>query len=278
MADTVTESKRRFLEAFPLSLVELISTPSVFRENMPFLADLPYPTAAIVRDLAEFAGYSYGAVRTALSRGRTSGYFDTYEDGGTTRFRYSPFQRSVNDAVKARGTSGDGFTIAVASFGEGESALRREIAGCLGWWGFASIARDAYISGRIDTSGLEAELARIGAERKVLLFPCDPPGAKGFADRLVAAFDLGDRARRLRAFRAAARRFIEREGLDPLERGRRIMYSGPVSHKLFFVEEPPLPAAWLPTSYPLKDVKDAYGALMERHAGDLVAYYSSLCP
>ena len=68
----------RFETRYPVPLNELLLAPVVFRENLPALQGLPFASAQGMKDLAEFAGHSSGAIRTAMSRLRGSGLV---EDG-----------------------------------------------------------------------------------------------------------------------------------------------------------------------------------------------------
>ena len=59
--------KEEFLKKYPASLPELLTSPCIFRENLFFMKDLPYPGMNHMRDIGEYAHFSYGALRTACS-------------------------------------------------------------------------------------------------------------------------------------------------------------------------------------------------------------------
>ena len=69
-----------FKRKYPLQLQHILITPMIFRENVLLFRELPYPTLNGIRDLAEYAGFSYSAVRTALSRVRAKGEIETFKD------------------------------------------------------------------------------------------------------------------------------------------------------------------------------------------------------
>ncbi len=69
----MTRIARSFVTKYPVTLREIVSTPGIFHQSASLTEDFPYPGMAVIRDLAEFAGYEYGAVRTAVSRIRSAG-------------------------------------------------------------------------------------------------------------------------------------------------------------------------------------------------------------
>jgi DNA-binding transcriptional regulator PaaX len=266
------------MERYPLSLIEVISTPSVFRETEDGFRDLPYPNSAIIRDFAEYSGHSYGAVRTALSRARSSAYFEALiDDEGTTRYRLGKMPRSIAVSVNRRMAREEGFAIAVLSFPAGADSKRQAALETLGYYGFARFANNAYIAGKTDIPGLEAELAKLGFERNVFLFECEPSGSKAFSERLTAVFDLESRKKAILEFQKRAAKFLLQKGLGELERGRRGMYTGPISHKVFFTEEPPLPEDWLPKGYPREGAFAEFCGIMKEIASAVRSYYETLC-
>ncbi len=266
-----------FRAAWPLSLKEVLATPSIWAEHV--LAGVPglrAPGLPMLRDLAEFAGHSWGAVRTALSRGRASGEVECFQDAeGALRLRLSAVQRAVGEAVGQRAARPEGFLLAVASFCTEEEAGRRRVREVLGWFGFARIAHNAWACGLVDPAGVEAALARARVADHVFLFRCPGPQAASLERRLARAFDLRGRAAELLRFRRLAGAFLDERGLDPVTRGRRLLYAGPVFHEVCFGREPPLPASCLPAGYPLDEVRAWFHERTARGMADLVAYWEA---
>lgn len=266
-----------FLEAFPLSLKEAIIAPLVWRENaLGGMPGLLMPGMGIMRDFSGYAGYSYGALRTALSRSRSSGEVEAFRDeAGALRFRMGRLSRAIGAATAERSGRPEGYLLAVFSFTTAEEPQRRRLRELLGWFGFVRIAQNSYACGLMDRSGLEAALEEEGLSERVYLFSCPAPQDPGLEKRLARAFDLGARAAELEAFRRAAGSFLEEEGLDARERGRRLFYAGPVYHELCNTRESPLPATCLPEGYPLEGIHAWFRGLVAERMGDIAEYYRS---
>jgi DNA-binding transcriptional regulator PaaX len=269
---------RSFIRRHPLALQEVIATPMIFREYVPGFQGLPFPRAAIIQDLAAFAGHSPGALRTALSRLRTTGGFVSFTDpSGVTRFRLAESQRSVGGVVRAWPDRSEGFLIGVFSFRAPEEAKRRAARGILLRFGFKRIAQNTYLNGMIDTSGLEAEMRRSGVADRFYLFRCPEIDDPTLLVRLTRVFDVAGRKRALEGFRAELAAFLEEPGIDAMELGRRMFYAGPVLHRISFAEEPPIPARILPPGYTLSELRSYLDSAITARRRDIVHYYRRLC-
>jgi DNA-binding transcriptional regulator PaaX len=269
---------RSFIRRHPLSLQEVIATPMIVREYVPGLEGLPFPRSAIIRDLAAFAGHSPGAVRTALSRLRTTGDLVSLVDpSGVTRFRLTESQKSVSSLVRAWPERPEGFLIGVFSFRAPEEAKRRAVREILLHFGFKRIAQNTYINGMIDTSGLDAEMKRARVADRFYLFRCPEIDDPTLLRRLAEVFDVKGRQRTLEGFREELAAFLEEPGIDAMELGRRVFYAGPVHHRISFVEEPPIPARILPPGYPLSELRSYLDSAITTRRSDIVHYYRTLC-
>jgi DNA-binding transcriptional regulator PaaX len=271
-------SARSFIRRHPLSLQEVIATPMIVRENVPGLEGLPFPRSTIIQDLARFAGHSPGALRTALSRLRTTGELVSFADpSGVTRFRLTETQNSVSGVVRAWPERPEGFLIGVFSFRAPEEAKRRAVRETLRHFGFKRIAQNTYINGMIDTSGLEAEMKRAGVADRFYVFRCPEIDDPTLLGRLAEVFDVKNRKRTLEDFREELAAFLEEPGIDSMEIGRRVFYAGPVHHRISFAEEPPIPARILPPGYPLSELRSYLDAAITTRRSDIVRYYRALC-
>jgi DNA-binding transcriptional regulator PaaX len=250
----------------------------IFRENIPGFERLPFPSADIIRDFAALSGHDYGALRTAISRARASGELKDFVDkAGVRRFRLTPMQESVSRVVRDWRTRPDGFIVGVFSFHAREEAERRAVRESLQYFGFKRIAQNTYINGMIDTSGLEAELARAGVADRFYLFRCPSIDDKALLARLAEVFDVKGRARTLERFRADLEAFLEEPGIDEMEFGRRVFYMGPAQHRICFTEAPPIPARILPESYPLAGLMTYLRGVITDRWESIEKYYRTLC-
>jgi len=266
-----------FISKYPLPLREIITTPMIFREALPQFDKLPFPTLLAIRDLAEFAGHNYGALRTAISRARASGELESFLDqNGVTRFRLTKLQKSVSDVVVNWQNRPHGFILAVFSFRKDDEKERRATREILRYFGFKKLAQNTYINGMIATAGLEAEMERLKLNKNLYIFRCPQVDSPELLERLKNIFDIEKRARELSEFETDLKVFLNESSLTGDEFARRVFYAGPLHYSKCFVEEPPLPVSVLPEGYPLKRLLDFFDSIIRRCGREITIYYLKL--
>lgn len=241
-----------FLERHAVSLNELLIAPLVFRGSTSLLAGLPHATAPGMRDLAEFAGHGAGAIRTALSRLRSSGAIEAFDDEGATRYRLGASGSSIGLAVQQRFARPEGYVLAIFSFEAGDTRERQVVRDALKSYGFQKLAQNVYINGQIDTAPIEEAVAAHGLSQHLFLFRCPDQADPSLDRRLVALFDVKERARVLARFERELEGYLHAPGIDGDEAARRWLAAGPAHYRVTFVDEPALPARCLPADYPLE--------------------------
>src|SRR4030042_1558108 len=179
------QAARSFKRRHPLSLQEIIAAPAIFHEYVPDLSGLPFPRAAVIHDLAAFAGFSPGAVRTAMSRLRAAGELESFiDEAGVTQS-----QKTISGVVRAWPERPEGFLIGVFSFRAPEEAERRAVRETLRHFGFKRFAQNTYINGMIDTAGLETEMRNAGVADRSYVFRRPQIDDPALLRRLAAVFD-----------------------------------------------------------------------------------------
>jgi DNA-binding transcriptional regulator PaaX len=266
-----------FEKRHPLSLNELLIAPIVFRANLPELSNQPLASAAGMRDLAEFGGFSPGAIRTAMSRLRASGMVETQEDvTGVARYRLGRMSSSIARAVTSRPARPLGFLLVVFSFAAQDARERQVVREALKLHGFQKLAQNVYINGQIDTGELEAHFQEEGLTDRVYFFRCGDQDEPALRRRLTTLFDLSKRRDALDRFGRDLLAYLEAPRLDDLTFARRFFYAGPVHYRVTFVEEPPLPASYLPPGYPMERLQALLPALAARRAAALARYFRTV--
>ena len=275
--DGIEASRKGFFRIHPVSLREIIATPLIFRENLLESEGLPCPSAAHLRDLAAFAGYSYGALRTALSRAVSAGEMLSFRDeGGTTRYRMTPLHRGVSLTVRGQVKGGRGLTLAILPGGSGKGGERRAYREILPWYGFRQMEPGVWIRGRVDTDPLEENLADAGMMEGVILVNTDPEGVPlRLKERLLEVFSVESYVKEGRRLLEDMRRFIAGAD-DPGEFARRYFCLGPLYHDFSFTRGIPLPEELLPREFPGEEMDRIMGELLADRRKDLVDYYLSL--
>lgn len=264
-----------FLEKYPVPLNELLLAPALFRARLPALAQAPLASAAGMRDLAEFAGASPGAFRTAMSRLRASGLVRAQaDDAGVLRYTPAGLSRSVQSSVIGQPDRPKGFLLAVFSFAADDARERQVVREALRLHGFQKLAQNAYINGRIDTAGLEALFEREGVSHQVFFFKCEDDDDPTLRRKLASLFDLPARARALLRFQHDLLAFLD---VAPAhEFARHFLYAGPAHFRVTWLDEPPLPPQVLPEGYPLASLQELLPAVGARRATDLARYFRSV--
>lgn len=266
----------RFQKRYPVPLQELLLAPIVFRDDLPGPPSVPEVSAKAMADIASFGGYKDGAIRTALSRLRTSGTVEMRVDReGVTRYRLARLGRSIGEAVRGRPARPDGLLLAIFSFSASDGRERKIVRDALRLHGFHKLAQNVYVNGHIDTGGLEALFEREGIAEHVYWFRAGADDPR-LAARLTGLFDLDARARQLARLQGDLERYLGEPKLPPLEAARRLLYAGPVHYRVSYVEEPPLPAALLPAGYPLDALEAQMAGFVRRHARALQSWFSTV--
>ncbi|MFY0539793.1 hypothetical protein [Nannocystis pusilla] len=109
-----------------------------------------------------------------------------------------------------------------------------------------------YINGQIDTAPIEEAVAAHGLSQHLFLFRCPDQADPSLDRRLVALFDVKERARVLARFERELEGYLHAPGIDGDEVARRWLAAGPAHYRVTFVDEPALPARCLPADYPLE--------------------------
>lgn len=265
-----------FERKYPVPLNALLLAPIVFREDLPQLAKAPAVSSRAMTDLATFGGYRDGAIRTALSRLRASNTVATTVDAaGVTRYHLTALGRSVGSTVRSRPSRPHGLLLAVFSFAADDTRERKTVRDALRLHGFHKLAQNVYVTGDLDTSGLDALFEEEGLADHVYWFRARDEGDPRLLRRLTGLFDLEPRAKHLSTLATDLERYLDAPKLDPLTRARRFLYAGPVHYQHTFVDEPPLPASLLPKGYPLDALVRLMPAFARTHAGALERWFET---
>lgn len=219
-----------FLGKYPIDLSEIIVTPMIVRESVKEHIRLPAVCLTGIRAHAEYAGFSYGALRTAVTRLKKNGVINAFDDNGTTRYELCDFFNFITRHYTTYKDE-DGFTVAVLSLVEGGEKARYHIREILKTFGFQQISRNAYISGKMDIKGLQTELAKNSLENNLFIFDCNPMEDPGSLERIKKLWDLDEWTQKAEAFRDDLLAYYDFSGLDDAEIYNRIFSVGPAFYK-----------------------------------------------
>jgi len=269
-------NKDDFVSKYPMPLLNLLVTPIIFKEGVLASHDLPAPGLNHLRDLCEFGNFSYGAMRTTMSRARKKNLLGEFvDDAGTKRFCLTEYQLNVGRVVVENRSEIDDFSLAIFTFKSSDTKERYRAREILGYFGFRMIAQNVYIRRRIVGQHLEETIEREGLQDNVFVFECRDPGTPALKRRLYSQFDVPNATKKLLEFKHDLEKFLDTK-VDRMERARRIFYAGPVQHQMCFEDEPPLPVSYYPDDYPIDDIIGFLEKMIREHTSDLIHYYMEI--
>jgi DNA-binding transcriptional regulator PaaX len=150
-----------------------------------------------MRDLALAAGHQPGAIRTAMSRLRSSGLVQVeHHRGDQARYVRGALARSVQELVASPLARPEGLTLVVYTFATEDARKRQLVRETLRLHGFQRLAQNTYISGYVDAEVLQAAFERDGIGDHVFVFQTREDLADNVQARLSALFDLPKRCTR----------------------------------------------------------------------------------
>jgi DNA-binding transcriptional regulator PaaX len=263
-----------FMELYPFTAKEAVYTPLIFRVGVELLNSMPYPSLAGIRDLAYYSGISDSAVRTTISRGKSNGSILVFKDSqDVSRYQLSQAYFEMGMTTISRDKQPEGFIVAVFSFTKDAVSERAVVRDTLKNYGFKRIAQNTYINGRIETKGLLGAMKDFGLEKNLYLFQCPDIDDLDLLNKILELFDIQNRMNLLQNFYSQMVAFLTEEGLSDEEIGCRMLYFGAVYWTVCQVDEPPIPAKYLPNGYPLQKINEFYNDFMQMNMVKLVNYY-----
>lgn len=272
--NNVTKQSSQFLSDHPYSAKEAVYTPIIYRSGLPMPETVPYPSLNGIRDLAQFAGISDTAIRTAISRAKADGsIIETKDHFGKSRYRIAPATFEMGMATISREKQPEGFIVAVFSFTKDAESERAVVRETLKNYGFKRLAQNTYINGRIDTKGLLESMKSFGLEKNLYLFHCPDIDDQDLISKILGLFDLEGRKKMLERFYEQMVDFLSEKDLSDEELGRRLLYFGSIYWTVCEMGEPPIPLKHLPPDYPMPKIRKFYMEFIEKNHGKLIQYY-----
>ncbi|MCG8569247.1 MAG: hypothetical protein MJB14_03830 [Spirochaetes bacterium] len=268
--------KQDFMKKYPVSLQDLIISPSVFRENFPFAQNLPYPGLHHLRDICEYANYTYGALRTSVSRiikAKSLDFF--FDEKKTKRFRLTKTQQNVSEVLSADIGDTKDFSIVIFSFSTAQEKQRRDARFLLQAYGFRLFAQNTYIRSKIKKAPFENSLREYGLINNVFIFDCLDPKTVEFKKRLLSQFEMEKRQKQINTFYADLNQFLPAD-LDAVEFSRRLIYAGPVYYNICFANAIPIPENYFSEKFLIKELKQYFNIILEKRGKDFSTYYLNI--
>jgi hypothetical protein len=269
-------NKKQFMKKYPATLPELQISPCAFRETFLLTKDLPYPGIHHLRDICEYGNYTYGALRTSLSRAIKIKELDFfYDECKTKRFRLTKTQQNVSKELSADIGDAKDFSVVIFSFSTEQEKQRREARYLLGGYGFRLFAQNTYIRRKIKRELFEKSLKEYGLMNNVFLLDCLDPGTVEFKERLYSHFEIDKTIKIVNAFYNDLIKFLS-DDLEAVEYSRRILYVGPVYYNICYANEVPVPETYFPEGYLIKELKVYFKSIPEYRWNDFVTYYMNI--
>jgi len=269
-------NKKEFIKKYPATLPELQISPCAFRETFLLTKNLPYPGIQHLRDICEYGNYTYGALRTSLSRAIKAKELDFfYDKDKVKRFRLTKTQFDVSKELMTDNADAKDFSVVIFSFTTEQEKQRRDARYLLNGYGFRLFAQNTYIRRRIKRELFEKSLKEYGLMNNVFLLDCLDPGTVEFKERLYSQFEMDKTLKLINTFYKDLNNFLT-DDLKPDEFSRRLLYVGPVYYNFCFVNEVPIPETYFPKGYLIKELKVYLQSIPEYRWKDFVNYYMNI--
>lgn len=269
-------TKQDFMKKYPAPLQDLIISPCVFRENLPYARNLPYPGLHHLRDVCEYANYTYSALRTSVSRSIKAKKLDFfYDEKKIKRFRLTQTQQNVSEALSVDIGDTQDFSMVIFSFSTAQEKQRRDTRFLLQAYGFRLFAQNTYIRSKIKKAPFEKSLREYGLIHNVFIFDCLDPNTVEFKKRLLSQFEMRKRQQLVNTFYAELNLFLT-DDLDTAEFSRRMIYAGPVYYNICFANDIPIPETYFSENYLIKELKQYFNIILEKRWKDFTTYYLNI--
>ena len=245
--------KKDFRSKYSISAADSVVYPFIYK-IWHDSGDLPDVKLKCIIDFCAYAGVKEGAARTAISRLKRTGALNSPENG---KGAYSPNPAFEHRVLQVKNSPVEkGFTVAVFAFSSDKEKERYKIRSILAATGFTMLAQNTYINIRGRKDELLLKINREGLGKNIFVFECEEDLDGNTMARLTEIWKIQERMDYLNGFYADLQEYAVPEGLSGKEAFHMLGYAGTVFTVMFQRTEPPIPEAYLPENYPLKNITD----------------------
>ena len=265
-----------FMKKYPISLNDAILFPLIYKTFFnQKKRNLPDPNQSHMIDFAGFAGFSEGAIRTALTRLKKKGSIISYKKDGKIYYKMSEIRKKVSNYYINTDKKKE-FTIVIFSFNRENSGERYQIRKILKKIGFKMLAQNAYINIRIKKDDLLYKIKGAGFEKNLYIFDSIENLEPFVARNVLKAWKVDEYIKKLNSFYVDFKNFISFMNKNTENIFNLLGYAGVVVFSYFQRNDPPIADIYLPDDYPLKKINAELIEMNIKFSKTMKAYYLKL--
>lgn len=247
-------SEKSFIKKYPISLNDAIFFPMIYKTFINLKDEtLPDVNLNHIMSFSNFAGFSEGAVRTALTRLKKRGRIISLKKNGKIFYRMSEMSEKISNYYMS-GNNKKEFTIIIFSFKRENKNERYQIRKILKKFGFKMLTQNVYINLKIRKEELVSRIKEAGLENNLYIFDTSETLEPFVAKNILNAWDIDNNLKELNDFYNDFKNFISFDDNDAEKIFNHLGYAGVVVFSYFQRNEIPVPDAYLPENYPLKNI------------------------
>ncbi len=245
-------NEKNFIKKYPISLNDAVFFPMIYKTFIN-LKDQPLPDTNLnhILKFSNFAGFSEGAVRTALTRLKKKGSIISYKENGKILYKMSEMREKVSNYYMGNNKKKE-FTIIVYSFKRENKIERYQVRKILKKFGFKMLTQNVYINLKIRKEEFITRIKDAGFENNLYIFDTSEILEPFVSKNILNAWNINNNLKELNDFYIDLKDFISFDNNDPENIFNRLGYAGVVVFSYFQRNELPVPDAYLPENYPLK--------------------------
>lgn len=270
MPNSETET---FPVRYPISIIAVMVSVISFYCRYKETCGLKAPLAKTMRGLAEYAGHTYGYLRTMLSLWKTEKLLDCEGTRKNLRWSFGAKFISIQNRIVNADTSRDEFTFAIFSFSTDEHRKRRITRELLRHLKFKMLAPNAYVNTFSDTAGIHKSLMEFGLERNVFLFDTKPADNPFLIEKIRSLWDIDDFIRSAESFRETLNVYLRGAPGTEEEAYCRYLFAASGFYENIKVKKPSLPSRFFPPVDALDEIQRVLDDYELRNLNSIIAYY-----
>lgn len=264
-----------FKERYPISLKDAIRALIVFRQNPVIPTEVPFPSLKGIRLFVEYAGYNYGAMRTAISRSSKRGELLVENTEGVKRYKMG---KGLNYLVNTYQNykKGEGYTLVIYSYSKKEDKEAYSIRELLEEYGFKKISQGVYINMRMDIQKLKNVFKERDLDTNLFFFDCAENVDPVMRQKLISLWDIDELTKNSLEFEHEVKEFLEYEDMEISELFNRLLYVSVAFHIYCHSKDPPISNEYLPKEYALQRIDQYLFEIGKTNWESIFKYYLAI--
>jgi DNA-binding transcriptional regulator PaaX len=268
-------SSAPFKRRYPVSIFAVIVGVVSFHEKHGFAYGLEPPLTKAIRGPVEYAGFTYGHLRTILSLWKGEGLLVAAGSAKALRWSFGAKLQAVRASIDRGAANDDAFTLAVYAFSQDQARRRRIARDILKHYRFRMFAPNVYVSTLVDIPRVASSLAEYGLEKNVFLFRTSLSEDSNAVERIRSFWDVDAYIASVKRFESALGAYLPATPATDAEAFFRHQFASTSFYENIRLKEPSLPRSLFPPGYSLDSIERAVDRFESDHLDAMLRHYRS---